>query len=299
MLTITTMTLSSLAGCGQPATSNTNEDLSTEQNTEVKSTDEVMSENKDFFWTTSPLDAQMTISNFTFDEVYKKYVDGTFTLTFEGTYIETGASEVETTEEPTTEDEFDGFYSDSYKWEFPDGMEGFTDKFVIASDESMSFNCTHYVAKDGTEMNFTWMGPTKLGERAGAGDKTLSLYGDNSNYELRAWNSGELKLEELEECLALEKNVWTSLSGSNTTYPEDGYYNVERIDNIVYVKYAVKTDTMKGYSYFICNDDAGNYYMFTYLKKNEIYDATRAMNVINNIKLTPNLFSNLYFLIFF
>jgi len=190
---------------------------------------------------------------------------------------------VEPTEEPTTEEEF---YSDSYQWTFPEGMDGFTDKFVLASDETMSFNCTHYVDTNGNEMNFSWVGPTELGEKADAGETTLFLYG-NDSFELRAWNGGELKLEELEECLALEKNVWTSLSGSNVTYPENGYYNIERIDNIVYVKYAVKTDTMNGYSCFLCNGDVGNYYMFTYLERNEIYNDTRAMNVINSIEYWP------------
>ena len=193
---------------------------------------------------------------------------------------------VEPTEEPTTEDGEDEFYSDSYQWAFPEsiGVEGFTDKFVYANDETMSFNCTHYIAKDGTEMNFSWVGPTELGEKADAGNTTLFLYGNDSAYELRAWNGGELKLEELEECLALEKDVWTSLSGSDVSYPENGYYNIERVDNIVYVTYAVKTDTMNGYSYFICNGDAGNYYMFTYLENNEIYNDERALSVVNSLE---------------
>ena len=170
---------------------------------------------------------------------------------------------------------------------FPDGMEGFTRKYLNEEFEDWSLNETHYVATNGTEMNFTWEGPATLGENATAGESSLYLYGED-NYNLRAWNGGELKLEELEECLAFEKSVWTSLSGSDVSYPEDGYYNVERIDNIVYVKYAVKTDTMNGYSCFICNGDAGNYYMFTYLERNEIYDDTRAMNVVNSIAYWDN-----------
>ncbi len=254
LLTITTLSLSLLVGCGQQATTNTNEDTSTEENTEVNT--EVEESGED-----------VVVEMPTEEPIATPEVE-------------------EPVVEPTTEDEFDGFYSDSYQWAFPEsiGVEGFTDKYVLASDETMSFNCTHYVAKDGTEMNFSWVGPTELGEKADAGNTTLFLYGNDSAYELRAWNGGELKLEELEECLALEKDVWTSLSGSDITYPEDGYYNIERINNIVYVTYAVKTDTMNGYSYFICNGDVENYYMFTYLERNEIYDDTRAMNVINSLE---------------
>ena len=165
-------------------------------------------------------------------------------------------------------------------------MNGFTKKYLNEDYPEWSLNETHYVDTNGNEMNFEWEGPATLGENAGvtSGSTTLMLSDSEMNYILRAWNGGELKVEELDECLALDKDVWTTLSATDIIYPENGYYNIERVDNVVYVTYAVKTDTMQGYSYFICNGDVGNYYMFTYLEKNEIYNDARAMFVINSIE---------------
>lgn len=193
--------------------------------------------------------------------------------------------------EPTPEEVVDGendkpLFAYSSTFVFPDDMEGFTRKFLNEDYPEWSINETHYIDINGNEMNFTWEGPAGLGSNAGLGTDNLTLIMKDTigEYALRAWNGGELKLEELEECLTLEKSIWTSLSGPDTTYPEDGYYNIERVDNIVYVTHSIVTDTMTGYAHYLCNGDAGNYYMFVYLENTNIYDDARAMNVINSIE---------------
>ena len=171
-------------------------------------------------------------------------------------------------------------YSYDSSWVFPEGTEGFTDKYVSESKPDWSLNRTHYVAKNGTEMNFEWEGPLELGKKAGGEESTLVLGG--LDYELSAWNGGPLELAEIEECYNLDKDTWVTLSGS-ATYVENGYYNVEKVENIVYVTYEVSTDDMQGYAYYICNGDAGNYYMFVYLENKDVYDETRAMKVLDSI----------------
>ena len=196
---------------------------------------------------------------------------------------ETEVPEVESTEEPTTEE--DEFYSDSYQWAFTEslGVEGFTDKFVLASDETMSFNCTHYVAKDGTEMNFSWVGPTALGEKAGAGDKTLFLYGNDSAYELQAWTYGLVDETRFAEDLEYSKETWTSFALTETPYVENGYYDIQTTDTIIKVVFEVANETQKGYNYYVVDLNRETCYQFAYLENIEIFDDVRAMNVINSI----------------
>lgn len=168
---------------------------------------------------------------------------------------------------------------------FPEGMDGYTTKYVPVDDETWSYNETHYVATNGSVMNFKWNGPTELGEKAytGTDDLTLIMKNNTDEYALRAWFGGELTLEELEDCLEYSKEFWTSLSGPDTSFPEDGYYNVERKDNIVYVTHSVTTNNATGYARYLCNGEEGSYYMFVYLEENSIYDSERALKVINSL----------------
>lgn len=246
MLTITTMTLSLLVGCGQPATPNTNEDTSTEQNTEVdESGDDVVVEP-----TEEPIEEPTT------------------------------EPEVE---EPTTEDTSENeepVYEYSHTWAFPDGLEGFTRKFLNEDYPEWSVNHTHYVAPNGNEMNFRWEGPSGLGESANAGEKVLYLYGENC--ELRAWTYGYVD-GDYESCLEMDKATWTGFAPDDIPYVEGGYYNVETTDDVIKVVFAVENENYKGYNCYITDSTNAICYQFAYHENIETYDDTRAMNVINSI----------------
>jgi hypothetical protein len=195
---------------------------------------------------------------------------------------ETEVPEVETTEEPTTEE--DDFYADSYQWEFPEGMDGFTDKYVLASDETMSFNCTHYVDVNGNEMNFSWVGPTELGEKAGVNSNTLNLKEKSDTYEIRAWHSGSMRMEDIEPCLTADSTAWTNSTSAYCSLPENGYYNVEQVENTVIITYELidNASGKMGYARFLANADVGEMYCFIYLETPEVFDNTRAMNVVES-----------------
>lgn len=175
------------------------------------------------------------------------------------------------------------FFSTSYALDFPEGMTGFTDKYVFSSDETWSLNNTHYVDNSGNTMNFEWEGPAELGESAGTNGNTLSLLG--GNYTLWCWYPGEMGLtnmDELNELLEVDKETWYSLA--TITPITDGYYDIERVDNMVYVTYAVKENGMTGYARFLANGETNNYYRFVYLENDTVYDDARAMKVVESIK---------------
>lgn len=256
MLTITTMTLSLLVGCGQPATPNTNEDTSTEQNTEVdESGDDVVVEP-----TEEPIEEPTTEP-------------------------EVEEPVVEPTEEPTTEDGESEFYSDSYRWVFPEGLDGFTDKFVLASDETMSFNCTHYVDPNGNEMNFTWVGPTVLGESAGLGSNgtTIILGNSSDEYALRAFTTGEISPESYDNIASYDKETILSVAPPDAPYPTNGYYEANPGDTYSSFTFEVVGETHRGYYHIIADKEKGLCYQFVYLESIEIYDDSRAMDVINSL----------------
>jgi len=77
-------------------------------------------------------------------------------------------------------------YAYSSTFVFPDDMEGFTRKCLNEDYPEWSVNETHYVDINGNEMNFSWEGPSSLGERAGANENTLII-----TYELIDNNSGK------------------------------------------------------------------------------------------------------------
>ena len=183
---------------------------------------------------------------------------------------------VEPTEEPTIETGEDEFYSDSYQWAFPEGLEGFTDKFVLASDETMSFNCTHYVDPNGNEINFSWVGPTALGEKAGLGSNGPTIILKNS--------TGELSPETYDEIKSYDKETIISFAANDSPYIPDGYYNANIGDTYMSFTFAVASDTHKGYNHYIMDREKGLCYQFVYLESIEIYDDTRAMNVINSLE---------------
>ena len=173
-------------------------------------------------------------------------------------------------------------YSDSYSWTFPEGMDGFTDKYVFNGNESWSLNFTHYVNNDGKEMNFLWEGPTALGERATSNGKALFLFGENNNYHLCVWN-GNYGEGDYENCINLSKETWTSFAPVDIPYVENGYYDVEVTDTTIEVTFKVLGIGYEGYNYYVLDTINEIGYQFAYLENIEIYDDTRAMNVINSI----------------
>lgn len=246
MLTITTMTLSLLVGCGQPATPNTNEDTSTEQNTEVEeSGDDVVVEP-----TEEPIEEPTTEP-------------------------EVEEPVVEPTEEPETLQ-----YAYSHTWVFPDGLEGFTRKFLNEDYPEWSVNHTHYVAPNGNEMNFRWEGPAELGSNAGLGNNGKTLNLENS--------SGELSPEDYEETINYSKETIISFASTDVSYIEDGYYNAIIEDNYLSYTFAVEgvgdNANCQGYCHFILDFENGACYQFTYLEDISIYNDQRALSVVNSLE---------------
>lgn len=256
MLTITTMTLSLLVGCGQPATPNTNEDTSTEQNTEVdESGDDVVVEP-----TEEPIEEPTTEP-------------------------EVEEPVVEPTEEPETPQ-----YAYSHTWVFPDGLEGFTRKFLNEDYPEWSVNHTHYVAPNGNEMNFRWEGPAELGSNAGLGNngKTLNLGNSSGEYALRAFTTGELSPEDYEETINYSKETIVSFASSDVAYIEDGYYVATIEDNYLSYIFAIKgidnNENHQGYCHFFMDFENNACYQFTYLEDISIYDDERALSVVNSLE---------------
>ena len=190
---------------------------------------------------------------------------------------------VEPTEEPETPQ-----YAYSHTWVFPDGLEGFTKKFLNENYPEWSVNETHYVDINGNEMNFEWEGPAGLGEKANTNKKTLSLYDSAGEYVLRTFTTGELSPETYDEIKSYDKETIISFAAASTPYVPNGYYNANIGDTYMSFTYAVAGDipeggTYMGYEHYIMDRDKGLCYQFSYLENTDIYDDTRAMNVINSL----------------
>lgn len=190
---------------------------------------------------------------------------------------------VEPTEEPEVVEPETPEFAYAFTWAFPDGMDGFTQKFLNEDYPEWSVNKTHYVAANGNEMNFTWEGPASLGEIAQSGERTLYLYGADVNYQLSAWTYGYVD-GDYESCLNMDKTTWTGFAPDDIPYIEDAYYNVETTDSVIKVVFAVGNNEWKGYNYYITDSINGICYQFAYYENVDIYDDNRAMNVINSIE---------------
>lgn len=191
--------------------------------------------------------------------------------------------------EPTPEEVVDGendtpMYAYSTTFVFPDDMEGFTRKYLNEDYPDWSVNETHYIDTNGNEMNFEWEGSAALGESAGVNSNTLNLKEKSNTYEIRAWHGGSMNMEDIEPALAADSTVWTNTTSSFCSLPENGYYNVERVENTLIVTYELidNNSGQIGYARFLANADIGETYCFMYLETPETFDDTRAMNVINS-----------------
>lgn len=192
--------------------------------------------------------------------------------------------------EPTLDGDVNGEsetinYEYAYDFTFPDGMTGFTKKYLNETVPEWSLNETHYVDTNGNEMNFEWEGFATLGENAGVstGHPTLILVDANGNYTLRAWTYGAVDDVEFAMDLECSKETWTSFASVDIPYVENGYYDIQTTDTTIEVIFEVANDTQKGYDYYVDDLNRGTCYQFTYLENNEVYDNSRAMFVINSI----------------
>lgn len=196
---------------------------------------------------------------------------------------------VEPSEEPTIDgtlesNEVDAYYSHTLK--FPNGLEGFTRKYLIDDNPNWSANRTHYVDVNGSEMNFSWDGPAELGERADSSETTLFLYGNDNDYELRAW-SFSLTTEE-DYLRNFDKTDIVEWDSDVTNYVVDDYYEFIDGTNTARVIFKI-TRTLNGEEYigYACYLD--NYtnmvcYQTTYLERASIFDDQRALTVVNSLE---------------
>lgn len=177
-------------------------------------------------------------------------------------------------------------YAYAYDLKFPEWMTGFTKKYLNETVPEWSLNETHYVDTNGNEMNFEWEGFATLGENAGVNGNTLNLVDPERGAEIRAWHGGPMNMEDIEPCLTADSTAWTNSTSAYCSLPENGYYNVEQIENTVVITYEVidNNSGKVGYVRFICNADIGEVYNFMYLETPETFDKDRAMFVINSIE---------------
>ena len=207
-------------------------------------------------------------------------VESTPTIEVEETVVES-MEEPEVVEPETSETPE---FAYSHTWSFPDNMEGFTRKYLNDVLTEWSLNETHYVANDGTEMNFTWEGPAALGEMADAGESTLFLYGGD-DYELKAWGC---EVSGPEDALReFDKETIVSWDSSSSTYTEGDYY--EFIDGDIEARVTFKISRTindieyTGYACYFENYETMTCYQTTYVERNDIFDDERALNVVNSI----------------
>ena len=137
---------------------------------------------------------------------------------------------------------------------------------------------------NGNVMNFTWNGPSELGTIAGYSNKTLTLGG--GDYELRAWHGGVMTMEYLADGVEGTKEEWTATTAKTCTLPENGYYNVEQVGNCIVATYEVidNTTSSHGIVRSLYDADQGAIYNFIYLENADVYNAERAMKVIESIE---------------
>ena len=164
-------------------------------------------------------------------------------------------------------------------------MEGFTRKYLNDDLTEWSLNETHYVANDGTEMNFTWEGPASLGETAWSGEKTLFLTDARYDYELRAWC---FPIATQEDALRnFDKDTIVNWDANATIYTENDYYDFtdgEKVARVIF-KITRNIDGIEyiGYACYFDNYETNVCYQITYLEKAEVFDDTHALNVVNSL----------------
>lgn len=170
----------------------------------------------------------------------------------------------------------------SHCLKFPEGMNGYTNKYLIDNYTTLCMNGTFYVDCDGNEMFFSYIGPLGLGEHVSVGAEPgiLVLKDSQSDYELRAWAYKEIDENLFDEYLEYSKENWAELAFSDLPYVEDGYYDIETSSGFIQVISEVENDTQKGYSIYMVDLYRRTFYQFVYVENIDIYDEARAMNLI-------------------
>ena len=247
---VVAMLAMTLVGCGSDTTDTTNTTNETEVNTEVE--EEVV----------EPTEEPTTVP-----EVEEEVVEPTE----EPTVVES-----ETSETPE--------FAYSHTWSFPDNMDGFTRKYLNDDLTEWSLNETHYVANDGTEMNFTWEGPAALGEDAWSGTSTLVLADATRTYLTYAWSSA---LDNMDGAIKYYDKETIVTVDSNTVYNDGDYYELydeETYDKVVFkVTRVVDNVEYIGYAVYMDNYNTMTTYQFNYLERSDVFDDTHALNVANSI----------------
>jgi hypothetical protein len=210
---------------------------------------------------------------------------------------ETKASSVEEETTKSALEEDIPVVSDIYTLEFPEAVvgSGYTKKCVLADDESMSINYTHYEdSKYSKTVDFSWKGPTTLGDVAITGDgnnqNELYLFDkdnvDDYVYCLHYWNGGKLENEE-DYMKNISKDV---ILGVATAYKtSDDYYDVYEDETMWRVIFSVYGDDDKGYACYIDDYKVNTCYQFIYSEKNSVYDDARALALVESIVTNPNV----------
>jgi hypothetical protein len=208
---------------------------------------------------------------------------------------ETKASSVEEETTKATLDEDIPVVSDIYTLEFPEAIvgSGYTTKCVLADDESMSINYTHYEdSASNLTIDFSWNGPTTLGDVATTVNGThteLFLYDKNNvndySYSLHYWYGGEITNEE-DYIKNFSKDVILGASPENAS---NDYYDIYEDETMWRVIYSVYGDNYKGYACFIDDYKVNTCYEFVYVEKNSVYDDARALALVESIVTNPNV----------
>lgn len=175
-------------------------------------------------------------------------------------------------------------YEYATTWEFPIGMDGFTNKYLNEEYPNWSVNYTHGVAANGNEMNFRWEGPIELGEIAGVNGNTIALSDSNNNFEISAWS---FPISTNEEALSnYDKEEIISWNASVTPYINGEYYEFIEEETTSRVIFKVTSNRngveYTGYACYVDNYETMVCYQMVYLENNETFDDSRALAVVKS-----------------
>ncbi len=168
---------------------------------------------------------------------------------------------------------------------------GFSEQKISDDDKNWSYNKTHYINPDEDVMNFSWEGPTGIGEvsYSTTSGTALIMKNHNGDYALRAFTTGQTPTDTFDATKSWDKSKIITCVHKDVSYIKDGFYNSEISDNTLKYTFAIESTIddvqHRGYAYFIMTRDTGICYQFYYLENLNVYDDSRAIKVINS--LTP------------
>lgn len=192
----------------------------------------------------------------------------------------------ETMPEPVPEEQEEvngGTFSNSYGLNFSEGIQGFTDKYVYSNDETTALNLTHFVSANGNEINFMWEGPVEIGEYSTESDDMLGLFNKASDSYLMTW-SNEYSYDTYSELLNLPEDTWKTYAvGTGFEYKEDGFC-VIKYGKELRATYQITGSGFDGFMLYLIDSVNEVYYVFVYVEKSEIFDFSRALEVVESIE---------------